>query len=190
MQSTNPNDISTYLHYIRAGLACGLMTKEEVIDWADEIVTRDQYPDIFFIDLALSSSKSKNDIVEYINEFLNYDKAVLSGRPLLGLLYKEYENEKLNLEQSIKILYRLKFHVLFTSVEEGFIYWIDDAFDLAKDAVEGYMENVQKETESFLRLYKHYTVNNFQIWKDLDENVDKQLEIEHQRRWQQQEKNN
>lgn len=58
-----PEDISPTQHLIRAGLASGLLTKEEVIDWADKIITNDKQPDIFFIDLALSSSKSVNDLI-------------------------------------------------------------------------------------------------------------------------------
>lgn len=92
MESTNPRDILTTLCLVRAGLASGLLTKEEVIDWADNIITRDEKPDIFFIDLALSSSKSKNDIIQYFNEFLNFEKPAVQRRPLLGLLYKQYKS--------------------------------------------------------------------------------------------------
>jgi hypothetical protein len=63
MQSTNPQEIITTLHLIRAGLASGLLKKEEVIDWADNIITKDEQPDIFFIDLAMASSKTTNDII-------------------------------------------------------------------------------------------------------------------------------
>lgn len=177
MESTNPRDILPTLHLVRAGLASGLLTKEEVIDWADNIITRDEKPDIFFIDLALSSSKSKNDIIQYFNEFLNFEKRAVQGRPLLGLLYKQYISGQLNLEQTVRILFGLKFEVVFTGTEESFIYSIDNEFDLAQDNIHGSIDNVRKKNELFLEIYKDYSIDNFEQWPDLDKNV----EVERQR---------
>jgi hypothetical protein len=181
MESTNPRDILTTLRLVRAGLASGLLTKEEVIDWADNIITKDEKPDIFFIDLALSSSKSKNDIIHYFNEFLNFEKPVVQGRPLLGLLYKQYKSEQLNLEQTVRILFGLKSEAVFTRTEESFIYSIDNEFDLAQDNIHGSIENVRAKNERFLEIYKDYSINNFEQWPNLDKNVEVILGIEQQR---------
>lgn len=178
MQFTNPKDILTTLHLIRAGLASGLLTKEEVIDWADKIITRDEEPDIFFIDLALSSSKSRNDIIHYFSDYLNFEKPAVQGRPLLGLLYKQYRSGQLNIEQTIRILFRLKFEATFTQTEEGFIYSLDNDFDLAQDNIYGSIEVVRKETERFLEFYKDYSIHNFELWQELDKKVDQILEAE------------
>ena len=119
MQTTNPKDMLTTLHLIRAGLASGLLTKEEVVDWADKIITKDEQPDIFFIDLAMSSSKSTNDVIHYISDYLNFDYPAVQGRPLLGLLNNQYTSGRLNLEQTISKLFRLKFEAVFNQREEG-----------------------------------------------------------------------
>src|SRR5688500_726949 len=154
MKSTNPKDILTTLHLIRAGLASGLLTKEEVVDWADKIITKDEQPDIFFIDLALSSSKSRNDIIYYFNDYLNFENPAIQGRPLLGLLYKQYKNKEFTIEQTVGKLFRLKFEAIFTEREEGYIYPIDNDYDCAKDNIYGTMEDVQKEVDKFLSFYK------------------------------------
>lgn len=188
MQSTNPKDILTTLHLIRAGLASGLLTKEEVIDWADKIITKDEQPDIFFIDLAMSSSKSTNDVIHYISDYLNFDNPAVQGRPLVGLLYHQYANGQINLEQTVSKLFRLKFEAVFNEREEGYIYSLENDYDCAKHGIYGSLQAVQQELEKFLAFYKDYSINNYEQWVDLDKAVDSQLEEDYQLQLQEAEK--
>jgi len=181
MQSTNPKDILTTLHLIRAALASGLMRKEEIIDWADKIITKDEKPDIFFIDLALSSSKNTNEILHYFNDYLNFENPAINGRPLLGLLYREFKNGHYNLEQAVAKLFRLKFEAIFNEKEEGNIYSIDDAYDLAKHNTYGTLNDVENELIQFLSLYKDYSIDNFEQWQSLDKILDLKLEQDYER---------
>jgi hypothetical protein len=178
MQSTNPKNILGVLHLVRAGLASGLLTKEEVIEWADEIITKDEQPDIFFIDLALSTSKSKNDIIHYFSDYLNFENPAVPGRPLLGLLYKQYNAGQRNLEQTVRTLFRLKSETILTDGEKDFVYSIDNDFDLAQDNVYGSIEDVRKETERFLEIYKDCSIDNIEQWQQLDKQVDQIFEAE------------
>jgi len=177
---TNPKDILTTLHLIRAGLASGLLSKEEVIAWADKIISKDEQPDIFFIDIALLNSKSTKEVLYYFSDYLNFEKPVVPGRPLLGLLYKQFKNQQLNLEQTVRILFRLNFEAIFTDKEESYIYSIDNDFDCAKDNIYGKMEDVEKETDKFLSFYKDYSINNFDHWNDLDKIVEENIEKDYQ----------
>ncbi len=184
MQSTNPNDILTTLHLIRAGLASGLLSKEEVIDWADKIVVKDEQPDIFFIDLAMSSSKSTNDIIHYINDLLNFDNPAVQARPLVGLLFKQFNNGQINLEQAVSKLFRLKFEAVFNEREEGYIYSLENDYDCAKHGIYGSLQIVQQDLEKFLSFYKDYSIDNYEDWANLDKVVDSKLEEEYQLRLQ------
>lgn len=87
---TNPKDILERLHLIRAGLASGLLTKEDVIAWADKIITKEDAPDIFFIELSLLGSKSSHEITHYFNDYLNFESPLVNGRALLGLLHDRF----------------------------------------------------------------------------------------------------
>ncbi len=176
MQSTNPKDILQTLHLIRAGLASGLLPKEEAIDWADKIITKDEQPDIFFIDLALSSSKSKNDIIHYFNKYLHFENPAIQGRPLLGLLYKQFSSGQLTLEQTVRQLFRLKFEAVFTETEESYIYSIDDYFDCAKHNIYGTLEDAYAQVDKFLSFYKDYCLDNAEQWQDLDLRVENKLD--------------
>lgn len=176
MQSTKPESILQILHLVRAGLVSGLLSKEGVIDWADNIITSDGKPDIFFIDLALSSSKSVNDVIHHFNEYLNFEASAISGRPLLGLLYKQLSNKELTLEQTVRRLYRLKFEVIFSEKEESYIYSIDDSFDCAKHNIHGTFEDVYAELEKFLDFYKGYSIDNYEQWQEMDLAVEIKLD--------------
>ena len=59
--------MGTTLHLIRAGLVSGLLTKKEVIDWADNIITLDEQPDIFFISAVAGVFRP-----QLISRHLNY----------------------------------------------------------------------------------------------------------------------
>lgn len=173
---TNPKEILPILHLIRAGLAAGLLTKEEVIDWADKVITKDEQPDIFFIDLALSSSKSVNDIIYYISDFLNFENPAVQGRPLLGLLYKQFSSKQLTLEQTVRKLFRLKFEAVFTDREEGYFNSIDNDFDCAKHNIYGTLEDVYADVDKFLGFYKGYSLDSFEQWLDLNSEVESKLD--------------
>lgn len=142
--------------------------KEEVVDWADTIITRDENPDIFFIDLALSSSKSINDIINYISNFLSSEQPITQGRHLLGFLYKKFKTGKISLEQTVSLLFSLRDKAVFTDEEEHKIYYLDDAFHLANANIWGTLEEVQKDTDRFLKMYKGFSIDNIEQLQNLN----------------------
>ncbi len=175
MPSLKPQDILPQLQLIRAALATGLLTKDEVIDWAIGIVAGDEHPDIFFIDLALSGSLSVNDIITQFSRFLNFDGPTANGRALLGLLCKQYQETDMSLEQAIIKLYALKSEAKFSGIEESNIYSLENAYDLAKHNVYGSIPEVKQEFEQFLFLYKEYAIDDPAEWERLDRDIDHAL---------------
>ena len=105
MENTDPKEIINVIHQLRAGLSTGLLNKEDVIDWAYEIVSKDSLPDIFFIDLLFLNTKSTNDMMNYLGDYLNFEYPTVSGRPLLGLLCRRYKSGELTLDRTVVILF-------------------------------------------------------------------------------------
>ena len=173
---TNPKNIIQVLHLIRAGLASGLLAKEDVVDWALKIIANDEQPDIFFIDLVLFNSKGVNDIIHYFSDYLNYENPVLTGRPLLGFLYKQFSSGQLTLEQTVGKLFRLKFEALFTDREESYIYSIDNDFDCAKEGIYGALEDVYADVSKFLGFYESYSLLDFERWQEFDFEVESKID--------------
>ncbi len=156
----------------KVGLASSLISKEEVTKWADEIITQEAEPDIFFIELSLIKSKSEG--VSYLGSFLDSD-SLANGKAILGLLYKRLI-EGQELERIVRTMYNLKDEVDFTELEKGYIYQIDDGFDLANTKVYGSLDIVRNETLDFLALYADYSIENHTSWSELNKRVVSDLE--------------
>lgn len=172
---TNPKDISQTLHLIRAGLHNELLTKEEVIAWADKIIMKDESPDIFFIDISLLVSKSKDDLIYYINDYLNLENKMVPGRPLFGLLYKKYITGQINLVQTIANLFMIIDEADITEKEMYCVYQFDIDYDSTWNNYYG-PEAVEIEVKKFLTFYKDYSLDNFENLEDLNLKVDIELE--------------
>ena len=90
MKTTNPKDFIELLEVFSIALTNGLLDKNEVIKWADHIITNDNEPDIFIIELSLCGHKNINDIVSLLNEYIGQEKPQVSGRVILGFLYRQF----------------------------------------------------------------------------------------------------
>jgi len=159
-----------------AGLAGGLLSKEDVLDWAEEIVMKEQQPDIFFIDLVLLGTKNANELIHYFCDYLNFEKPVVQGRPLLGMLYAKYASGRMGIEQVVRKLFALRWEAVFNTLEEGCIYSLDYQYDLFTEGVMGTLQNVQSDLGAFLSLYKDYSFKNIENCEALDKYIDESLE--------------
>lgn len=174
---TNPENILQVLHLIRSGLASGIIKKEAIIDWAENIITVDKEPDIFFIDLFLLSTKSKNDLIQFFSKYLNYEKPFVKGRQLLGLLYIQYNNNEINLGETLSKLLRLRYEALFTDEEEEYIYTLENNYDAAINCKHITIEEIEIELSDFLKIYKSYSSVNFENWNDYDLLIESEIDL-------------
>jgi len=176
MPNTDPNEIRPLLHLVRAGLAGGLLSKEEVVDWADLIITRDEEPHVFFIDLAMSSNKSVNNIIHFIADFLDFDTAVVSGRPLLGMLYRQYRTNKLDIVQTVDKLFALRYEASFTEQEMDNIYSLEHQFEAAFHGIYGSVQEIELAVAEFLSFYEGFDLGNYPDWSKVELSVDQKID--------------
>ncbi|HLP04237.1 MAG TPA: hypothetical protein VK152_02300 [Paludibacter sp.] len=166
--TTNPRDFIELLEVFSIALTNGLLDKEEVIKWADNIITQDEEPDYFIIELSLCGHKSINDIVSLINEYVGQDKPKISGRIFLGLLYRAYLTGHIKLDKVTRAIYWIVWEDRLTEDEKSLIYGIDEDYDCAIDGIYGSVEIVEKEVLRFLEIYKDFQIDNFDDWKEID----------------------
>ena len=50
---------------------------------------------------------------------------------------------------------------------------------MAKSEIYGTIEDVQKETHTFLSFYTDYSIDNFEQWSHLDKSVEQNLEADY-----------
>ncbi len=166
--TTNPRDFIELLEVFSIALTKGLLDKEEVIKWADNIITQDDKPDYFIIELSLCGHKSINDIISLINEYVGQDKPKISGRIFLGLLYSAYLTGHVKLDKVTRAIYWIVWEDRLTEDEKSLIYGIDEDYDCAIGGIYGSVEIVEKEVLRFLEIYKDFQINNFDDWKEID----------------------
>ncbi len=156
----------------------GLLSKEELMAWTERAINKAVQPDIFFIDLFLLRNKTDKEILHYISEYIDFEEPIVTGRPLLGLLWKRFSENQILLKDAVHILYNLIWAhaAVVTEKEENFMSEIDYSYDLA---TEGYflgtLEDVKDILITFLTVYKEYTLENLDRWKELDLTIDDQL---------------
>jgi len=166
--TTNPRDFIELLEVFSIALTNGLIDKKEVIKWADNIITQDEKPDYFVIELSLCGHKSVNDVISLINEFVGQDKPRISGRVILGFLYKAYLDGQIKLNKVTSSINWIAWETELTDDEKSFMYGVDEEYDCAIEGIYGSVEIVEKEALRFLEIYKDFQIDNFEDWKRID----------------------
>uniref|UniRef100_UPI00260FE01A hypothetical protein n=1 Tax=uncultured Mucilaginibacter sp. TaxID=797541 RepID=UPI00260FE01A len=177
MPTTNPHDFIELLEVFSIALTNGLLDKSEVVKWADRIITSDSEPEYFIIELSLCGHKTLNDIVSLINEFIGKNKPQVSGRVILGFLYKQYLARKITLRKVVSTINWIVWQADLTDEEKSFMYGLDEDFECAEDGIYGTVEAVEKETICFLETYKDFQIDNYNDWKKIDETINNKIAL-------------
>ena len=177
MKTTNPKDYIKLIEMFSFTLTKGLLDKEIVIDWADNIINQDSEPDIFIIELSLCGNKSLNDTISLINNYIEQEKSNLSGRVILGFIYRQFLSKKITLRNVIRTIYDLIWTTDLTEKEKNVIYILDNDFDLAQDGGYGSIEIIELDTLKFLEIYRDFQIDNFFDWDMLDETIESKIDL-------------
>ncbi len=156
------------MHY---GLITGLFSQQEVIAWADREIAAQAMPELFFIELSMTDGRPLQDTLFVLADFLNFDDASCPVRALFGLLYIAHQSGQYTLQQIVHCLWQLRGCPSITEAELNFIYWLDDAIDLAPY----YPVDTATACERFLALYQDFILARHASWDDLNERIDAYL---------------
>jgi len=178
MKTTDPLFYKDLFKIFRLGLTQGLIDKQEIINWCDSIIIKDEEPDPFIIDISLSGTKSINDIVSIIDEKFKGNSSKISARAVLGLYYKLYRQGKITLDKVVHSIYWLHWESKLTELEKQFMYIIDDRYELALSKAWDTVDNIEKEIIAFLELYKDFTIENYDNWESKESEIDNKIETE------------
>lgn len=162
MPSTKPQDFPLLLEVFRDGLACGLISKDEIVAWADGIIKNDDEPDYFFIELSLSPDI--NGIAEVLDKYISWSKSPIPLRVIFGLIHQKLIADVINSDLAITFTERTPFCETLTPFEYGSIYEFEDYELFYPDNSEGLEETVVK----FLSLYKDFNLSNYDQWFEIN----------------------
>ncbi|MBW4890032.1 hypothetical protein KXQ82_09905 [Mucilaginibacter sp. HMF5004] len=173
METPKLNDFLLLLEVFHLGLSKGIIQKDEVIQWADDIITNTDEPDYLFIEISLGNNA--NHLIEIINEYVTPSNDPICYRVLLALIYHRYPI--FNFEEAEKVattVGNLSSWNTLTSFENNTIY-------VFEDYVMYYLPNenqLQEELINFLSLYEAFTLENHEQWADINLQVLELLKAE------------
>jgi hypothetical protein len=172
MINTSPYDYAELINIFAEGLRMGLLTKDDLTNWADPVILRDDQPDIFFIDLALSQTTS--DCLEIISQACQSMAAETTIRPLLCALYKLISSGQKTALEALTRVSGLETSELLMKQERvvfGTLVYAADLIEVAQVTE----SELEQDAISFLAIYQGYTIENFSRWDDLDKEVEEKL---------------
>lgn len=168
MPSPKPTDFSLLLEMFHRGLILGLVSKNDVILWADDIILKTEEPDYFFIEVSLCSNT--NNLIEVIGAYsANIDNPICT-RVLLGALYKKQinNNDALTVEAAAKLIGAVQNVGTLTHFEVSKMYSFDD-YDLyyPPDLTEFQVDIIE-----FLCIYEPFTLKNYREWPEINHKIE------------------
>jgi hypothetical protein len=175
VKTTIPKDFLELLEVFSIALTNGLLDRDEVIKWADSIITKDSEPDFFIIELSLCGHKSLNDIISILNECIGQEKTQVSGRVILGFMYQQYIAGKITLRKVVGAMNWIVWEADLTDEEKSFLYGLEDNYECAEGGIYGTIEKVEKETLRFLEIYNGFQIDNFKALKLIDATIDEKI---------------
>jgi hypothetical protein len=167
MSPAKPSDFSLLLEVFRDGLRYGVVSKEEVIAWADEIIEREDDPDYFFIDLSLQHDI--NALITALSTDLVYTINPIPARVLFGLAYEKLNKQIISLNKTLRLLHGITYSASLGALEHAALYQIDDDREyLLYSGRDPEETDIVKSILNFLARYKVFNLNNFDKWKEIN----------------------
>ncbi|WPV02829.1 hypothetical protein SNE26_13660 [Mucilaginibacter sp. cycad4] len=164
----SPQSYNLLLKVFYFGLKWGLVTKADVVKWADDIITAEVEPDYFFIELSMS--KDSSEAMALISNETSMDNEPVIGRVLLGLTYYKIYNNTIKLQKASAIMDNIALLNSLTDQERDSLYWLSDGI-LEVFGPESF-ENMCDEILAFLSAYKDFTLNNCHLWLSINKQIE------------------
>lgn len=123
MKTTDPKDYIELLEVFSIAVVNGIVDKQYIVKWADQIIYKDEEPHDLIIELSLCGHKNPSDIASIIGEFIGEQKPVVSGRVILGLLYHQFVSGQISLAKVVSNLTWIVLEDQLTSQRKKFAVW-------------------------------------------------------------------
>jgi hypothetical protein len=162
-RSPQVQDFSLLLEVFRGGLKLGLVSREEIVLWADHIIANADEPEYSFIEVSLSHDV--NGLVEVLNKYIKPTDNPICDRALLGLIYhRQPIYDVKEVERVATLVGSMSSWDRLTSFEDTTIYKFEDyGLYYADD-----LTQLQVELINFLDIYKAFSLENYKQWDDIN----------------------
>ena len=166
MLSPDLEDFTLLLEVFHKGLKVGVISRVEVIAWADDIIKAKNEPDYFFIEISLSHDI--NDLLEILIKYAEPNDNPISYRVILGLIYhREPIFDIDEVEKMATLIGGLYSWDTLTHFENNTLITFNDYYAYYSPDLTA----LQVEIINFLDFYKAFTLDNFKQWLVINEQV-------------------
>lgn len=162
----NRNILKAFEFLLRAGV----ISVDYIKNWADNIIEKENVCESEVIEISTSSSK--NEAITLLNYLSKDCNLKLVSRAILGITYNFYAEQNLSLEQLTKLTSTIYNDGNLENFEKKRIFGFDDAYFLAIRNVYGDLNIIEKEISKTLTIYKDFTLENYNIWHIVNENLE------------------
>lgn len=153
-----PENITTLLQVFYEGLIHDIVSRNQIIAWADNIISKESEADFFFIEVSLSNND--HDLISVLGrhiQHLKFNSLVI--RALYGLIYHKIKGGFIGHNIAFKVIWHFEYRNELTEFEENEIYKMDTYYPM--------IDNSEKNTGvllDFLAFYKEFTLSNYEEW--------------------------
>lgn len=169
MPPCKPSDFPLLLEVFRDGLIMRVITRDEIIAWADNIINAEPQPDYFFIELSLAHNV--NAMAEVFDRNINWSGSPIPLRVIFGLIHRKLTNGDISIEEAAKLLGGTPFRDSLTDHESSEVY----ALDWGEFCYYSGADNYQEAVVNFLSVYDGFNLLNCDQWTGINTHVEETL---------------
>jgi len=136
---------STIASEFKLALEAGVIDREEIVRWADDLLMSQEYDDRL-AEISLSGDKTNKDIEALLGELATPDDDFTGFRRMLGRMHEALEADSTRLHQFTRFLERLWIRHDYTLPDDlGFIIGLEDDYLLAEDGQFGTVDEFRSQ---------------------------------------------
>ena len=170
MSLTKPEDNLPLLNVLGNGLKLDLISKNEVVQWSDSIISVEDEPDYFFIELSLA--KDLNVLLSIMNNRIDLTLNENSCRVLLGVLAHRFRNELIDIQKVGFIIDKINQVDCLSSIEQESLWDLSYEFDSRFGLIDNNDTELKEIIIKALIHYQDFTIYNTKDWPAINSSID------------------
>ena len=152
-----PIDIIEELTLIKFGIRMNTFSEKLLIQFVDQIIKKEDVPDYLYLEISTSS---KHQIIDELENFTLTNKDLINESKLIEIVSYMFENNLLNIENTIMLLYKMNNEFDFGENNCQEIHRLDDQYHLvSKGHVNQTILELESELVDFFSKQKKTSVN-------------------------------
>lgn len=142
------------------------MSERDIIQRADWIISTEEDPDPYFIQIA--ASRNRNELFTALNS-IDLPEDILQVRVILAMMYSQFPGDKITAKKALKILGNFADRKEFTPYEANEILsLVKEGKYLHNRLIRNARVRLDERIKEFLRMYREFNSYYCENWGDIN----------------------